>query len=76
MDDPKLANYGTIANKKNAFGKCVSQKASGGAGQYASSRASTLQTCSGLSPRRPGLRRQKARLRRPSPFSGPLPLLS
>ena len=26
--------YGTNANKKNAFGKCVSQKASGGAGQY------------------------------------------
>jgi ABC-type microcin C transport system permease subunit YejB len=26
--------YGTNRNKRNAFGKCVSQKASGGSGQY------------------------------------------
>jgi hypothetical protein len=26
--------YGTNKNKRNAFGKCVSQKSSGGAGQY------------------------------------------
>ena len=27
--------YGTNKNKKNAFGKCVSQNANGAAGQYA-----------------------------------------
>ena len=26
--------YGTNRNNRNAFGKCVSRKASGGAGQY------------------------------------------
>ncbi len=36
-EDPQAftEKYGTNKNKRNAFGKCVSQKASGGAGQYA-----------------------------------------